>query len=104
VGASLPPPPHTTYPVTEEGLVVGLLPFRRVAAVPRADWEARTARDVMIPLAEVPAVGEDDDLVDAAGELGDLNRALVLENGHLVGLLSVTDVARALEMRRARRG
>jgi len=96
---------YTTYPVTQDDRVVGLLPFRRVAGVPRAEWEAHTAQEAMIPLAEVPTVAEDDDLVDAAGELAesDVNRALVLEDGHLVGLLSVTDVARALEMRRARR-
>jgi Zn-dependent protease len=93
---------YTTYPVTENGSVVGLLPFRRVAEVPRAEWEHRTARDAMIPLADVPTVAEDDDLMDAAGELGesDVNRALVLDGDRLVGLLSVTDVARALEMRR----
>jgi CBS domain-containing protein len=28
------------------------------------------------------------------------NRALVVENGELTGLLSITDVARALEVRR----
>ncbi|HXV32379.1 MAG TPA: site-2 protease family protein [Gaiellaceae bacterium] len=94
----------TTYPVTENGHVVGLLPFRRVAQVPRDEWERRTARDVMIPLADVPAVGEDEDLMDAAGELaeGDISRALVLDGDRLVGLLSVTDVARALEIRRLR--
>ena len=95
---------YTTYPVTENGRVVGLLPFRRVAQVPRSEWERRTARDAMIPLGDVPAVCEDDDLMDAAGELGetDVNRALVLDGDRLVGLLSVTDVARALEVRRLR--
>jgi Zn-dependent protease len=96
---------YTTYPVTENGSVIGLLPFRRVAEVPRAEWEHRTARDAMIPLEDVPTVAEDDDLMEAAGELGesDVNRALVLDGDRLVGLLSVTDVARALEVRRLRR-
>src|SRR3954454_10049889 len=30
---------HTTYPVTENGHAVGLLPLRRIAEVPRSDWE-----------------------------------------------------------------
>jgi Zn-dependent protease/predicted transcriptional regulator len=94
---------HTTYPVTENGTAVGLLPFRRVAEVPRAEWGARRVRDCMIPRAEVPVVGEDDELVEAAGELSEspVSRALVLEGDRLVGLLSVADVARALEMRGA---
>jgi Zn-dependent protease/predicted transcriptional regulator len=92
---------YTTYPVTDDGRAVGLLPFRRVAEVPRNEWDTRTVGECMIPREEVPVVAEDDELVEAAGELGenDVNRALVLDGERLVGLLSVTDVARALEMR-----
>jgi Zn-dependent protease len=97
--------PYTTYPVTENGEVVGLLQFRRVAEVPRAEWDTRTVRDCMIPRDEVPVVEQDDELVLAAGEVAEheVNRALVLDAGRLVGLLSVTDVARALQMRGAGR-
>jgi Zn-dependent protease len=97
--------PYTTYPVTENGEVVGLLQFRRVAEVPRAEWDRRTVRDCMIPRADVPVVEQDDELVLAAGEVAEheVNRALVLDAGRLVGLLSVTDVARALQMRGAGR-
>ena len=97
--------PYTTYPVTENGEVVGLLPFRRVAEVPRAEWDRRTVRDCMIPRDEVPVVEQDDELVLAAGEVAEhaVNRALVLDAGRLVGLLSVTDVARALQVRGAGR-
>jgi Zn-dependent protease/CBS domain-containing protein len=92
---------YTTYPVTDDGHAVGLLPFRCVAEVPRNEWDTRTVEDCMIPRAQVPVVAEDDELIDAAGELteNELNRALVLDGERLVGLLSVTDVARALEMR-----
>jgi Zn-dependent protease/predicted transcriptional regulator len=97
--------PYTTYPVTENGEVVGLLQFRRVAEVPRAEWDRRTVRDCMIPREGVPVVREDDELILAAGEVAEheVNRALVLDAGKLVGLLSVTDVARALQMRGAGR-
>jgi CBS domain-containing protein len=96
---------YTTYPVTENGRAVGLLPFRCVAAVPRSEWQTRTVRDCMLPREEVPIVAEDDELIDAAGELGesDVRRALVLDGDRLVGLLSATDVARALELRSVRR-
>jgi len=93
---------HTTYPVVEDGRAVGLLPFRRVAAVPRAEWDARRVRDCMLPLDEVPVLGADDELIDAAGDLqeSDVRRGLVLDGERLVGLLSLTDVARAFELRR----
>ena len=92
----------TTYPVVEDGRPVGLLPFRRGADVPRADWDRRRVRECMVPLAELTTVAEDALVADAAIELqGDgIGRALVVEDGRLVGLLSVTDVARALELRR----
>jgi Zn-dependent protease/CBS domain-containing protein len=94
---------HTTYPVTDNGHALGLLPFRRVAEVPRSEWETRKVSDCMVPADQVPVVSEDDELIDAAAELSesDLHRALVVDGDRFIGLLSATDVARALEVRRA---
>jgi Zn-dependent protease/predicted transcriptional regulator len=96
---------HTTYPVVEDGKVVGLLPFRCVAEVPRAEWEMRTVRDCMVPLEQVPRLPENEELANALVELTDspTHRGLVLEDGRLAGLVSLSDVARALEIRSARR-
>jgi Zn-dependent protease/CBS domain-containing protein len=95
---------YTTYPVAENGHAVGLLPFRRVAEVPRSEWDTRRVRDCMLPREEVPVVAPNDRLIDAATELAqsDVSRALVLEGDRLVGLLSGTDIARALEIRKLR--
>ncbi len=94
---------HTTYPVVDNGRAVGLLPFRCVAGVPRSEWDTRRVRDCMVPLEEVPVLSPDEELVEAAGDLSesDLARGLVLEGDRLAGLLSLTDVARAFELRRA---
>jgi hypothetical protein len=43
---------YATYPVTDNGHVVGLLP-PPVAEVPRSEWETRTVRDCM-PAREDP--------------------------------------------------
>jgi Zn-dependent protease len=92
----------TTYPVVDHGRPVGLLPFASVAAVPRSDWDTRRVRDTMIPLDQVPLLTEDEKAVDALAELAvpSANRGLVVDNGHLSGLLSITDLARALEVGR----
>jgi Zn-dependent protease/CBS domain-containing protein len=93
----------TTYPVLEGGRPVGLLAFASVAAVPRSDWDSRRVRDTMIPLDEVTLLTEDELAVDALEELSapTRNRALVVDDGHLAGLLSITDIARALEVGRS---
>jgi Zn-dependent protease/CBS domain-containing protein len=96
---------HTTYPVLEHGRPVGLLAFRSVAPVPRNEWDARRVRELMVPREGVPLLGEDEPAADALAELSasDVNRGLVVENDHLAGLLSVTDLLRALELRRPSR-
>jgi Zn-dependent protease len=96
---------YTSYPVMEDGDVVGLLAFRCVAEVPRREWEARLVRDCMIPRERVPVLHEDDTAVEALAELSeaDVNRGVVLENGRLAGFVSITDLARALEVGMPRR-
>jgi Zn-dependent protease/predicted transcriptional regulator len=92
----------TTYPVLEGDRPVGLLAFASVAAVPRADWDSRGVRDTMFPLDDIPLLTEDEMAVDALQELSAPtgNRGLVVDDGHLAGLLSITDIARALEVGR----
>jgi len=96
---------YTTYPVLEHGRPVGLLAFRSVAAVPRDEWDRRRVRDSMIPREGVPLLDEDEAAIDALAKVSasDVNRGLVVENGQLAGLLSITDLARALEVGRPSR-
>jgi len=91
---------YTTYPVVDGGRVVGLLAFRCVAEVPRSEWELQLVRECMIPRERVPVFDEDDAAVDALAELSEseLNRGIVLEDEELTGIVSITDLARALEI------
>jgi Zn-dependent protease len=95
----------TTYPVVEGDRPMGLLAFSSVASVPRSDWDTQRVRDSMIPLDRVPLLMEDTKAVEALAALSSptSNRALVVDNGHLAGLLSITDLARALEVGRPTR-
>ena len=86
----------TTYPVLENGCAIGLLPFACVARVPRNAWEnSRLAfDDCMLRREDVPTVREDENLLEALDQInaGGINRALVMDDGRLEGLLSITDV------------
>ena len=94
----------TTYPVVDGGRPIGLLAFGSVAALPRSEWDSRRVREAMLPLDRVPQLTEDETAIDALTALSSpaSNRGLVVENGHLAWLLSITDLTRALELRRSR--
>jgi Zn-dependent protease/CBS domain-containing protein len=96
---------YTTYPVLDDGHPVGLLAFRSVAGVPRDQWNSHTVREAMIPRDAVSLLDEDELAIDALARLStsDVNRGLVVDNGRLAGLLSITDLARALEVDRPAR-
>ena len=95
----------TTYPVLDEGRPIGLLAFGSVAALPRSEWDSRRVREAMLPLERVPLLTEDETAIDALTALSSptSNRGLVVDDGHLAGLLSITDLTRALELRRSLR-
>src|SRR5512132_1599200 len=95
---------HTTYPVVADGKPVGLLPFRSVSNVPRSEWDVRRIRGCLSSLDEVPVLREGEDAVDALAELSQSagGHGLVVSNGGLAGIISTSDLARALEARRRR--
>jgi Zn-dependent protease/CBS domain-containing protein len=95
----------TTYPVVDGERPIGLLAFGSVAALPRSEWDSHRVRDAMLPLERVPVLSEDETAIDALTALSSptSNRGLVVENDHLAGLLSITDLTRALELRRSLR-
>jgi Zn-dependent protease len=88
----------TAYPVTTDGQVVGLLPFNRVLGTPWREWEERRVDETMLRRDEVPVFGPGDPATEALQALAaaPLQRGLVLSDGALVGLLSISDFARLL--------
>ena len=96
---------YSTYPVVENGRAIGLLPFSRVASAPRTEWARVTVRERMLRREDLAVVHPDDELLDAVASLRSdgVNRALVLDGEQLIGLLSMTDVARLIANRAALR-
>jgi Zn-dependent protease/CBS domain-containing protein len=94
----------TAYPVVVGDRPVGVLPFSRVLATPWRDWGNRLVGDCMLPADEVATFAAGDAALPALETLaeGPLQRGLVVEDGRLVGLLSISDFARVLAA--ARRG
>jgi Zn-dependent protease/CBS domain-containing protein len=91
---------YTSYPVTENSHALGLLPSAEVVAVPADSLAKVLVRDRMIPADRTLTLADRDDLGEALAALlqTDLRRALVVDHSELVGLLSITDVRRLLEL------
>jgi predicted transcriptional regulator len=92
--------PHMTYPVVEDGTTLGLLPLTRLSQIDRSEWDERRVRDQMLPIDQVPRVHGDESAAEALAKLtaDSVGRALVLDNGRLTGLVSISDIAHALEV------
>jgi Zn-dependent protease/predicted transcriptional regulator len=92
----------TTYPVVANGAPLGLLPFSAVAEVPRARWDETSVEECMLPLEQIPVLSSDVPVAEAFAEVASshVRRALVVDDGRLTGILSITDLLRALELGR----
>lgn len=93
----------SAFPVVDDaGRPVGLVTLRRLRSLPVTDRVGRTAGDIAIPVERAVVVHPDDALVatlehlapDAPGD----GRMLVFDGPVLVGIVSPTDIHRALEL------
>lgn len=97
---------YSTFPLTQNGgSAAGLVNLNRVKSVPADERSRATVRDVACPLDEVPVVGPDDPLAELLPRMAGCadGRALVVEDGRIVGIVSPTDVMRQMEIAELRR-
>jgi CBS domain-containing protein len=93
------PHPHGAYPVVVDGRVEGLLSLPLVAELPRAEWDRRRVGDRMLLTTRVPVFAADTAAVEALAELvrDGGGQGLVLAGDRLVGVVTLSDLARALD-------
>jgi PDZ domain-containing secreted protein/Zn-dependent protease/CBS domain-containing protein len=95
---------HSTYPVLDRGEVAGLVSVRAAAGVPPEQRASLRVADIMRPRDQVATVRGDRELVEVIEGFGhERGRILVLDDGHLAGVLAPSDVSRAVELGEARR-
>lgn len=93
---------HSAYPVEGfDGHTIGLVTLAQLRSVAPSERATVRISDVSIPLAEVPTAAPDTPLVSLLERLSGATggRALVFDAGELVGIITPTDVARAVEVR-----
>jgi Zn-dependent protease/predicted transcriptional regulator len=88
----------SSFPVVDgAGHVTGLVTLRQLRFVPASKRSSTGVADVLIPISDVPHAAPNDVLLDVlrTGRNPE-GRLLVFRNGHLVGIVSPTDITRAI--------
>lgn len=90
---------YSAFPVMDGGQTVGLLTVRRANQVPAGERGHTTLRDAACPLAEVAQATPDEPVADVLPRLAGCSegRALVFADGQLAGIVSSSDLSRALD-------
>ena len=93
---------HSAYPVVDpEGSVRGLVALAQLRTVPASARASTLVGEVAVPLSQVSTCGPDEPVAQVlqklAGDAG--RRALVFDEGRLVGILTPADITRVLEAR-----
>ncbi|MGV0764104.1 site-2 protease family protein [Mycolicibacterium sp. XJ647] len=92
---------HSAFPLVDGfGRVEGLITFNRLRSVPIRDHETARLRDVACPPQDIPAATPDEPLTDLLPRLSGCadGRALVYEQDRLVGIVSPSDISRAVAL------
>jgi len=92
---------HPAFPVMEGERVVGLLCLADIRGIPRERWGEATAEEAAPALSEQHTIAPGASAWEALVRMtsGDCGRLLVLENGRLLGIISRTDIMRAMRIR-----
>jgi Zn-dependent protease/predicted transcriptional regulator len=90
----------SSFPVVDGGRVLGILGLPQVRRVPRERWADTPVREAMLPISPLLTVAPGDGLADALEKVArnGLGRAVVIEDGALVGYLSLRDVLHVLTL------
>lgn len=92
---------YSTFPLTEDGdRPAGLVTLRRIKDVPVGERATTTVRDVACGLDDIPVVEPSEPLADLLPRMAGCSdgRALVVDDGRIVGLVSPADVMRRMEL------
>jgi Zn-dependent protease/predicted transcriptional regulator len=84
----------TNFPVFNRDEFLGMVSLGEVKEVPKELWAFKQVRDIMTPVEQVPSLRPTDDATEALAKMvtDDLGRMPVIENGHLVGIVSRRDI------------
>lgn len=89
---------HRTFPVTQQGLLVGSVGTEEAAKVDRSAWPTTPVAEIVAPCQPDDVVEPQADALAALGRMrrGGRSRLWVVDDGRLVGVLSLRDMLELL--------
>jgi CBS domain-containing protein len=90
---------HSAFPLTEDGRPAGLVTLNRIKQVPPEQRPATRLRDIACPPQDLAVAGPQEPIIDVLARLTRCadGRALVVSDHRLVGIVSPSDVSRAVQ-------
>ncbi|ASL15150.1 site-2 protease family protein [Mycobacterium intracellulare] len=96
--------PHSAYPVADQnGSIVGLVTLRQLRDVAPGRRATTIVREIALPLDRVPTATPLESLsalIERLAMAGHCSRALVIEGGKVVGIITPSDLARLIDVYR----
>ena len=85
---------HKMFPVMAGEKLVGCITTRQVKEIPREEWGRETIREAASPCSEENTISPGTDAIKALAMMNQsgVSRLLVVENGRLVGLVTLKDL------------
>lgn len=93
--------PHDLIPVMADGQVIGGAGFREAKGTARADWPRTSLASIVTPISDIPSADrrlEIETALDRMQKAG-ASRLIVTDQGRLVGILTLKDLANHLRFR-----
>lgn len=93
---------HSAFPLlSPNGEMEGLVTLNRIRRLPPQERATTTLGAIACPPDELPIVGPDEPITDVLARMNGCadGRALVIDGGRLAGIISPTDVSRAITLR-----
>jgi Zn-dependent protease len=92
---------HHGFPVVSQGELIGIITLEDVRRVPPESWDERRVDGVMKPFKELLTSKPGDAALDALIKMakGNVGRLPVLDEGRLVGIITRSDITKAVQTR-----
>jgi Zn-dependent protease/CBS domain-containing protein len=92
---------HRAFPVASDGRLEGIVTTQALGQIPRGEWAHHTVGEVMVNDLSAVSIPADADALEAMGKMQRTgsSRLVVTEGGRLIGIVSLKDLLRFLNLK-----